>query len=104
MTFPLDTVLCLLAGIPAGIAIVQGKDGATRAWCGGLLALTLAIGLRHWIAPLDHLLNPTALKSMAIASGVLSIICAVRADSQIYGTLMITGAVLLAVRALGIVA
>ena len=104
MTFPLDTVLCLLAGIPAGIAIVQGKDGATRAWCGALLALTLAIGLRHWIGPLDNLLNPTTVKSMAIASGVLSIICAVRAENQIYGTLMITGAVLLAVRALGIVA
>ncbi len=103
MTLPLDTAFCLIAAIPAIIVIVQAKDGATRAWCGALLVCVVAIGLRHWIAPLNDLLKPGILKGVAGAAGVLAVICAVRSQHAIHGTLMIVGAALLALTALGIV-
>jgi hypothetical protein len=103
MTPPLDAVLSLIAGIPAGIALAQGKDGATRAWCGGLLLVVLAIGVRHWVGPLHQVLTTSALSGLAIASVVLGIIAAVRAGNQILATLMVTGTVLLALLQLDLV-
>lgn len=103
MAFPLDTTFCLIAAVPAVIAIAQGKDGATRAWCGALLLVALAIGLRHWIGPLDRVLNGAAIQGLAIATGVLSVVCAVRAGNAILSTLMVTGSVLLAANKLGLI-
>ncbi len=105
MILPLDSTLCLMTAIPAGVAITQSKDGATRAWCGALLLLALAIGVRPWIPPLDRLLfqHPQVPKGLAIAAGALAIVCAIRSGSAIAGTLMISGAGLLALRALGLV-
>ncbi len=103
MNLPLDTVLCLLAAVPAGISLAQGKDGATKAWCAGLLVVTLTIGLRHWIAPLDRLVDANVFKVAASAAAVIAIVCAVRIAHAIFGTLMVTGTVLLALLALGVV-
>lgn len=103
MSLPLDTTLCLLAAIPAGICLAQAKDGATKAWCGALLAVTLTVGLRHYLGFIDQYLNGNALKGLSVGAGVLAIIAAVRSQHAIYGTLMITGGVLLALLSLGIV-
>jgi hypothetical protein len=103
MNLPLDTTLCLIAAIPAGICLAQGKDGATKAWCGALLAATLIVGLRHYVGFIDQYLNGNALKALSVSSGILAIIAAVRSQHAIFGTLMVTGGVLLALLSLGIV-
>ena len=103
MNLPLDTVLCLLAAVPAGICLAQGKDGTTKAWCGALLAVTLAIGLRHWIAPLDRLVDPTIYKGSACAAAILAIVCGMRIAHGIFATLMITGTLLLALLSMGLI-
>ncbi len=104
MTLHLDTVLAVLIAVPAIIALAQGKDGATRAWCGFLLVLTVLVGARYWVDFLDRYITGGLLQGMAVAIVVLGVIVAVRAASQIYGTLMITAAVLLALLHLRIVA
>lgn len=103
MSLPLDTVLCLIAAVPAGICLAQAKDGATKAWCGALLVATLVVGLRHYVGFIDQYVNGNALKALSVGSGVLAIIAAVRSGHAIYGTLMITGGVLLALLSLGVI-
>ena len=103
MSLPLDTVLCLIAAVPAGICLAQAKDGATKAWCGALLIATLIVGLRHYVGFIDQYVNGNALKALSVGSGVLAIIAAVRAAHAILGTLMITGGVLLALLSLGLI-
>lgn len=103
MNLPLDTVLCLLAAVPAGICLAQGKDGATKAWCAGLLVVTLAIGLRHWIAPLGHLVDANIYKGSTCAAAIIAIVCGVRIADGIFATLMITGTLLMALLSLGLI-
>lgn len=103
MSLPLETTLCLITAIPAGICMAQAKDGATKAWCGALLAATLIVGLRHYVGFIDQYVNGNALKALSVASGVLGIIAAIRSHHAVYGTLMITGGVLLALLSLNIV-
>ena len=102
-TLHLDTVLCLMAAIPAGICLAQAKDGATKAWCGALLAVALIVGLRPYIGFIAHYINGDAVKGLSVAVGVLAIIAAVRSSHAILGTVMICGGVLLALLSIGVV-
>ena len=104
MALHLHTTLSLISAVPAVIAIAQGKDGATRAWCGALLAVTLAIGLRPYVGFIAQYVNDHAVMGLCVAAGVLSVICAVRAGNAVLSTLMVTGSVLLALLSLRIVA
>lgn len=103
MMLSIETTLCLIAAIPAGVCLAQGKDGATKAWCGALLVATLIVGLRPYVGFIHEYANGNVLKALSVASGVLAIIAAVRAAHPIFGTLMITGGVLLAVMSLGFI-
>lgn len=103
MSIHLETVLCLIAAIPAGVCLAQAKDGATKAWCGALLIATLIVGLRHYVGFIGDYVNGNALKALSVSAGVLAIMAAVRSANPILGTLMVTGGALLALLSLGIV-
>ena len=99
----IDAVLAAMQVVPATIAIAQGKEAATRTLCGVLLAVALWLVLDHQWDVIENLTTKTLHQVLALAAAVLGVIVAVRIRQPVLGTLIITGGVLLAALALGIV-
>ena len=102
---PMETVLGLLAAIPAGVAIASGvKDGATKGICVALMVLGLVLAVSPVIDPIEDVVKAWRLAiPLALALGVLGIIGAVRIQNRIIGTLLVTSGVIAAAKAIGLI-
>jgi len=100
---PLDTVLALIVAVPAGIAFAKATDRTTKVVCGVLLALAVVAALYKHVDAIRDLLNRNAWRALCGAILGVGIYAAVRLSHVLLGTLIVTGAALLAAIAFGLV-
>jgi hypothetical protein len=96
----LDTVLCVVQGVPCVVALAKGKDPTTRTVCGIVLALAVVLGFSHYVG---IVLRDPAHWIVAVALGALGIFAAVRVAQPVLSTLIVYSGLLLALLALGVV-
>ena len=100
----IHTALGLLMIIPAIIALVQeGRDHTVKITCGILIGLAVFVCLDQYVGFIDDLLNGVWWQVVSIACAVLGTILVVRLNNHIIGTLIATGAGLLALIHLGVI-
>lgn len=100
---PLVTALGALQVVPLVIAITQGKDGTTKGLCGALIVIASWLALLPYVNVLRDITNHTFVQVLAIAGVALAIVVAIRIKQQMQATLIVTAAVLLALRVLEVV-
>jgi hypothetical protein len=99
---PLVTALGALQIVPCVIAIAQGKDNTTRSLCGALIVIASWLALLPYVNVLRDITNGTFHQILAIAGVALAVVVAIRIKQQTQAALIVTGAVLLALRVLGV--
>ena len=92
MAIHLDTVLCLMQGVPCVIALTKGKDPTTRTVCGILVALDLVVGFGPYVG---LILKDLMAQIACAAIGGLGIFAAVRVAQPTLSTLIVSGGLLL---------
>ncbi len=102
MPLRIDTVFAALQIVPAVIALVQVGDRTTKLLAGALIAVAAWLGLRRELHFLSNATSDTLYQILAVAGATLAVVLAVRLKERIGGTLIITGAALLAAHALGL--